>query len=185
MEPEIDDDALLVAAVDDAEAFAQFYRHHVRGVLAYFRRRVPDAETAADLTAETFAAALEGRRRYAPERGPAAAWLYGIARRRLIALQRRGRVERGARRRMGMARIELTDEMLERVEAIADAELARVDVALAALPDDQAAAVRARVLEDRGYEDIAAAERVTEPTARQRVSRGLAALRAHLRSQEP
>jgi RNA polymerase sigma factor (sigma-70 family) len=132
MEPDIDDDALLVAAVDDPEAFAQFYRHHVRGVLAYFRRRVADAETAADLTAETFAAALEGRRRYTPERGPAAAWLYGIARRRLIALQRRGRVESGARRRMGMVRIELTDEMLERVEAIADAELARVDVALAA-----------------------------------------------------
>jgi RNA polymerase sigma-70 factor, ECF subfamily len=134
MEPDIDDDALLVAAVDDPEAFARFYRHHVRAVFAYFRRRTADAETAADLTAETFAAALEGRRRYDPERGPAAGWLYGIARRRLIALQRRGRVERGARRRMGMARIELTDEMLERVEAIADAELARVDVALAA-PD--------------------------------------------------
>jgi RNA polymerase sigma-70 factor (ECF subfamily) len=174
-----------VAAVDDPEAFARFYRRHVRGVLAYFRRRAPDAETAADLTAETFAAALEGRRRYEPERGPAAAWLYGIARRRLIALQRHGRVERGARRRMGMARIDLTDEMLERVEAIADAELAKVDVALAALPDDQAAAVRARVVEERGYEEIAAAEHVTEPTARQRVSRGLAALRAHLRSQEP
>jgi len=185
MEPEIDDDALLVAAVDDPEAFAQFYRHHVRGVLAYFRRRVGSAELAADLTAETFAAALAGRRRFAPECGPAAGWLYGIARRQLVTLQRHGRVERRARRRLGMARIELTDEMLERVEAIADAELARVDVALAALPDDQAAAVRARVLEDRGYEDIAAAERVTEPTARQRVSRGLAALRAHLRSQEP
>ena len=64
MEPEIDDDALLVAAADDPEAFAQFYRRHVRGVLAYFRRRAPDAETAADLAAETFAAALEGRHRY-------------------------------------------------------------------------------------------------------------------------
>jgi RNA polymerase sigma factor (sigma-70 family) len=185
MEPEIDDDALLVAAADDPEAFAQFYRRHVRGVLAYFRRRAPDAETAADLTAETFAAALEGRRRYAPERGPALGWLYGIARRRLIGYQRRGRVETTARRRMGMARIELTDEMLERVEAIADAELAEVDVALAALPDEQSAAVRARVLEDRGYHEIAAAERVSEPAARQRVSRGLAALRARLRSQEP
>jgi DNA-directed RNA polymerase specialized sigma24 family protein len=80
MEPEIDDDALLVAAVDDPEAFAQFYRRHVRGVLAYFRRRAPDADTAADLTAETFAAALEGRHRYAPARGPALGWLYGIAR---------------------------------------------------------------------------------------------------------
>jgi RNA polymerase sigma factor (sigma-70 family) len=185
MEPEIDDDALLVAAADDPEAFAQFYRRHVRGVLAYFRRRAPDAETAADLTAETFAAALEGRHRYTPERGPALGWLYGIARRRLIGYQRRGRVESTARRRMGMARIELTDEMLDRVEAIADAELAKVEVALAALPDEQSAAVRARVLEDRGYHEIAAAERVSEPAARQRVSRGLAALRARLRSQEP
>jgi hypothetical protein len=32
---------------------------------------------------------------------------------------------------------------------------------------------------------VAAAERVSEPAARQRVSRGLAALRARLRSQEP
>jgi RNA polymerase sigma factor (sigma-70 family) len=184
MEPEIDDDALLVAAADDPEAFAQFYRRHVRGVLAYFRRRAPDAETAADLTAETFAAALEGRHRYTPERGPALGWLYGIARRRLIGYQRRGRVESTARRRMGMARIELSDEMLERVEAIADAELAKVDVALAALPDEQSAAIRARVLEDRGYHEIAAAARVSEPAARQRVSRGLAALRARLRSQE-
>jgi RNA polymerase sigma-70 factor (ECF subfamily) len=75
--------------------------------------------------------------------------------------------------------------MLERVEAIADAELATVEVALAALPEGQAAAVRARVLEDSGYDEIAAALRVSEPTARQRVSRGLAALRARLRSQEP
>ena len=132
MDPDIDDDALLVAAVEDPEAFAQFYRRHVRGMLAFFRRRTPDAETAADLTAETFAAALEGRHRYDPSRGPALGWLYGIARRRLGGYQRRGRVERGARRRMGMARVELTDEMLERVEAIADAELAQIDVALAA-----------------------------------------------------
>lgn len=185
MDPETDDDALLVAAVEDAEAFAQFYRRHVRGVLAYFRRRAPDAETAADLTAETFAAALEGRHRYDPARGPALGWLYGIARRRLVGYQRRGRVERGARQRMGMARIELTDEMLERVEAIADAGLARIDVSMAALPDNPSRRdPRARPRE-RGYDEIAAAERVSEPTARQRVSRGLAAPRAHLRSQEP
>ena len=97
MEPDRDDDALLVAAADDPEAFAAFYRLHVRGVIAYFRRRVRDAELAADLTAETFAAALDCRRRYAPERGPAAAWLYGIARRQLVNLQRRGHVERRAR----------------------------------------------------------------------------------------
>src|SRR3954464_14978590 len=147
MEPDRDDDALLVAAADDPDAFAAFYRLPVRGAVAClpaparlagrggtasFRRRGRDAELAADLTAETFAAALDGRRRYAPARGPAAAWLYGIARRQLVTFQRRGHVERRARRRMGMDRIELTDEMLERVEAVADAELAEIDVALAA-----------------------------------------------------
>jgi RNA polymerase sigma-70 factor (ECF subfamily) len=185
MEPDRDDDALLLAAAEDPDAFAQFYRRHVGGVIAYFRRRTADAELAADLTAETFAAALAGRRRFAPKRGPAVAWLYGIARRQLATLHRRGHVERRARRRMGMTPIELTDEMLERVESIADAERARVDVALAELPDDQRAAISARVLDDRDYGEIAAEHRVSEPTARQRVSRGLAALRTRLRSEQP
>src|SRR5919201_3981463 len=105
-----DDNALLLAAADDPEAFARFYRRHVAGVIAYFRRRTGDAELAADLTAETFAAELAGRRRFAPERGPAAAWLYGIARRQLVTLQRRGHVERRARRRMGMGGLELPPE---------------------------------------------------------------------------
>jgi DNA-directed RNA polymerase specialized sigma24 family protein len=81
-----------------------------------------------------------------------------------------------------MARIELTDDMLEHVEAIADAERIEGAIALAALPDEQRDAVRARVLHERSYEEIAAAERISTPAGRQRVSRGLAALRAHLRN---
>jgi RNA polymerase sigma-70 factor (ECF subfamily) len=177
-----DEAELLRAAVDDPAAFARFYRRHVEGVIAFFHRRTGDAELAADLTAETFAAALEGCHRYAPERGAPAAWLYGIAHRQLAILHRHGRVERRARRRLGMARLELTDAMLERVEAIADAERVEVDVALAALPAGQRDAVRARVLDERSYEDIARAQRISALAARQRVSRGLAALRAHLRN---
>ena len=81
-----------------------------------------------------------------------------------------------------MARIELDDAMLERVEAIADAERVDVDVALRALPAGQRDAVRARVLDERSYEEIAAAQAISPLAARQRVSRGLAALRAHLRN---
>src|ERR687887_1848625 len=168
-----DDAALLRAAVDDPAAFARFYRRHVEGVIAFFHRRTGDAELAADLTAETFAAALEGCHRYAPDRGAPAAWLYGIANRQLATLHRHGGVEQRARRRLGMARIELTDEMLERVEAIADAERVDVEVALRALPDDQRDAVRARVLHDRSYDEIAAEQDIPAPAARQRVSRGL------------
>ena len=68
---------------------------------AYFARRTRDAELAADLTAETFAAALDGAHRHRPDKGPAVAWLYGIARRKLAHAARKGAVEDRARRRLG------------------------------------------------------------------------------------
>ena len=48
----------------DAAAFAVFYDRHAEWVLGFLRRRSPDGEAAADLAAEVFAAALNGRRRY-------------------------------------------------------------------------------------------------------------------------
>src|SRR3954466_891891 len=116
------DEALLAALDDDPEAFAVFYRRHVTALLAYFVRRTRDPELAADLCAETFAAALTGAHRFRPERGPAVAWLYGIARRLLAHARRRGAVEDHARRRLGMAPLALTDEALERIETLAAAE---------------------------------------------------------------
>jgi len=93
MEDPRGDDELL------REDFAVFYRRHVRPLLAYHYRRTGDAELAADLTAETFAAALDGAHRFRPERGPAVGWLYGIARRQLGHALQRGVVEDRARRR--------------------------------------------------------------------------------------
>ena len=53
------DDELL--AGHDVASFALFYRRHVDAMLGFFSRRTRDAELAADLTAETFAAALAAR----------------------------------------------------------------------------------------------------------------------------
>jgi RNA polymerase sigma factor (sigma-70 family) len=187
MDEQRSDEALLRACGTEPEAYAVFYRRHVASVLAYFLRRTRDAELAADLTAETFAAALVGAGRFQPERGPAVAWLYGIARRQLGGALRRGRVEDRARRRLGMAPLELTDEALERVEALAalDATAAALHVALDALPADQRDAVEARVLDEREYRDIAAGARTSESVVRKRVSRGLAGLRSHLEGNGP
>src|SRR3954452_5442568 len=115
-------DEALLAAVRRAEpeAFGVFYRRHIGSLLGYFLRRTRDAELAADLTAETFAAALDGLRRFDPGRGPAVAWLYGIARRQLGTALRRGAVEDRARRRLGMAPLDLDDDALARIEATAD-----------------------------------------------------------------
>jgi hypothetical protein len=60
IEEAITDEAVLVSARTDAEAFTRFYRRHAAPVLGYLVRRTGDPELGADLTAETFACALEG-----------------------------------------------------------------------------------------------------------------------------
>src|SRR3954466_7353489 len=102
------DEELLVAGT--AAAFGEFYDRHARAVLAYFARRTGDPEAAADLTAETFAAAIIARRRFRPGPEPASAWLFGIARHKLADFQRRGCAEDRALRRLRVQRPALDAE---------------------------------------------------------------------------
>jgi RNA polymerase sigma-70 factor (ECF subfamily) len=169
------DDQLLCAAHRDGASFAAFYRRHERAMLAFFLRRTGDAELAADLTAEVFAAVLLACRRYRPGGAPATAWLFGIAQNKLADSRRRGRVEDAARRRLGMAPLVLDDGDLRRVE-----ECAGADALLDALPGDERDAVRARVLDEQSYAEIAGRLECSQAVVRKRVSRGLARLRSQL-----
>jgi RNA polymerase sigma factor (sigma-70 family) len=178
-----EDEALLVASAADPAAFAAFYRRYVDAVLAYFVVRTRRPDVAADLTAETFAAALHGVRRYRPRREPAAAWLFAIARNKLADAARRGAVADRARRRLGMEPVPLEDADIERVEALADLAASGAEGLMElveALPAEQRAAVVARVLDERDYPEIARELRCSEAVVRKRVSRGLATLRAQL-----
>jgi RNA polymerase sigma factor (sigma-70 family) len=170
------DETLLAQARSEPAAFGAFYRRHEDRMLSYFLARVGDPEVAADLTAETFAAALASAHRFRPRKEPAAAWLFGIAGNTLAMSRRRGRVEARARQRLGMAPLELSDEAIERI-----AELDHVALTLVNdLPADQQEAVRARVIDERDYADIAKDMRCSEAVVRKRVSRGLRAMRTHL-----
>ena len=175
----VTDEALLLAARTDAEAFTQFYRRHAAPVLGYLVRRTRDPELGADLTAETFACVLEGLARFDPDRGSALNWLFGIARHQLLRAIERGHVERRARDKMGMGRIELDDDELERILALAESESTAVQLADAidALPPAQQAALNARVLEEQEYDVIARSSGTAEATIRKRVSRALDSLR--------
>ena len=180
------DEELLVATRRDPNAFAVFYRRHLDAVVRFFRSRVYEPELAADLAAETFAAALLASRRYKPGVAPPRAWLYAIARHKLLDSLRHGRVEDDARRRLGMRPVELTDDDLARVEEIAAAEQpggAALEL-LDELPDDVRAALGARILDSRDYADIAGELRCSEQVVRKRVSRGLAHLRTRLEEGE-
>jgi RNA polymerase sigma factor (sigma-70 family) len=169
------DDDLLTT--DDAEAFGMFYDRHVRTVLGYFARRTGDLEVAADLTAETFASALTARRRYRPGGAPASAWLFAIAARRLADYHRRGRVEARAQKALAMERVPLGAEDAEMIRLLGDDTAVSM---LAVLPADQRFAIRRHVIEEHDYGRIAAEQDVSEQAVRQRVSRGLAALRARM-----
>ena len=171
--PTLSDEDLVLS--HELGSFALFYRAHVDELLGFFCRRTHDPELAADLTAETFAAALAGRRRFRPEAGSATAWLYGIASHQLAHAQRRAAAERRARRRLGMERIELLDSDIERINALGETTAARAW--LERLAPEQRDAINARVIRERGYNEIAAAAHTSEAVVRKRVSRGLAAVR--------
>jgi RNA polymerase sigma factor (sigma-70 family) len=159
---------------DDPEAFGLFYDRHVRTLLGFFSRRTNDPEAAADLTAETFASAIVARRRFVGTEAPAVAWLFTIARRRLADYHRRGQVEDRARRSLAMERRPLSADDADMIRLLAEDAAGAL---LAGLPAGQRAAVAGHVVDERGYPDLASELEVPEATVRQRVSRGLAALR--------
>lgn len=173
------DEDLLRRSRIDAGAFAEFYDRHERAVFIYMARRARSSDLAADLTAEVFAAALEGADGFRSRDGaPAVAWLFGIARNVLANSYRQARVVDDARTRLAMPRLELTDETVEHLERTLDAEAGQGAMAfLAQLPVDQRVAIRAHILEDRDYGEIADELQCSTAVIRQRVSRGLSALR--------
>ncbi len=177
------DGELLAASRCDPNAFAAFYDRYERSVVGYFARRTGDPEVAADLTAEVFAAALGASHRYRPELPSAAGWLFAIAHNKLLKSLRRGRIEAEARRRLGIREpLEFAAEELEQVERAASSDGWVIEL-LERLPPLQRDAVRARILDERSYPDIAGELQTSQLVVRQRVSRGLSKLRAELEEQ--
>jgi RNA polymerase sigma-70 factor, ECF subfamily len=83
------DTELLVRVADrDREAFELLYDRYVRPVFGLALRRLRDRQRAEDATQETFAAVWRSAQSYKPERGPAAPWLYTVARNAIVDRQR-------------------------------------------------------------------------------------------------
>lgn len=174
----LDAEVLLVAVLAGDDSFAVLYRRFERPVLGFFMRATGKPDLAADLTAETFACALESIGSYDPAKGRADQWLFGIARNVLGKSYRRGRVEAAARERLGMPRLVLDDHAMETITRLIASDEATL--ALAKLPSEQRQAIEARVIGERNYTDIARELRCSEAVVRKRVSRGLRALRTRL-----
>lgn len=172
------DTELILASVIDPRAFWEVYDRWAEPLLAYFYRRVPDPEIAADLMAETMAAAFESRSKFRDRGKPGAAWLYGIARHKLAHYLRHRRVELSALKRLGLEVPELDDVSAVAIAQLAggDDRTAEIAKALERVPARERAAVELRVIEELRYKEIAGRLDYSEQAARQRVHRGLSRL---------
>lgn len=172
------DAELILASGTDPRAFWEVYDRWAEPLLGYFYRRVPDPEVAADLMAETMAAAFESRSKFRDRGKPGSAWLYGIAKHKLAHYLRHRRVELSAVRRLGLEVPVLDEVSAAAISRLADGDdrAGEIAEALERVPAGERQAVRLRVIEELHYKEIAERLDCSEQAARQRVHRGLARL---------
>jgi len=156
--------------------FAAVFDRHYDAVHRYLARRV-GGDLADDLTAETFTAAFDARRRYDTAHRDARPWLLGIAT-NLVRHHYRGEV----RRLRAYARL---DRQVDRedssggVDARLDAALAgpAIAEALMCLSQGDRDALLLFAWADLRYEEIAVALRIPVGTVRSRLHRARSRLR--------
>lgn len=161
----------------DARAHESLLRSLASLLRSYFfgrlRSRPADVE---DLVQETLIAIHTRRSTYEPSR-PLLAWVYAIAKYKLIDLLRR--------RKAAGELVDLTDDVTPvEFESAASARL-DLDSILASLPKKQAQAIRMMQIEGRSAAEVAARHGWTESDAKVSAHRGMKALRARFSSLRP
>jgi RNA polymerase sigma-70 factor, ECF subfamily len=154
-----------------ARSFAEAAQRHLDDVHAYLVYLTGDRSTAEELTAETFARALERWHRFDPRRGGARTWLCQLA--RSTALDH-FRAEERRRRREGRYAVEEAREGRDAVfgEGLSPA----LEQALARLSAAEREVVALRVVLELDGEGAARVLRISRTACSTRLSRALAKL---------
>jgi RNA polymerase sigma-70 factor (ECF subfamily) len=190
------DEALMLAyRAGDVGAFERLVARYEKPIWNFLRRSVRDPATAEDLLQEVFLRLIKSAGEPKAEWKGAAklsTWLYTIARNLCVDHARRA-VHRDARSLDGDgapgAESELPMSLHERIPApgaaadalIADREIAaRIDGAIAALPDDQREVFLMREAMEMSFAEIAVAVGASEPTVKSRMRYALEKLRVGL-----
>lgn len=164
---------LIAAAQRDRAAFAPLYERYVDQIFAYTYTLTRNRELAEDVTAATFAKAIEDLPRFEWRGVPYSAWLYRVAS-NLVARQRR----RPAWSELD--RLEVASGSSPEVIAEQRARDAEVRAAVAALPDDQREAVVLRFSGDLRNREIARIMDRSEGAVKLLTFRAMTSLRKRL-----
>lgn len=166
----------------DGEGIALLFDRHFDDIYTYLRRRL-DADSAQELTAETFVLAYRGRAAYDPACGESLPWLYGIAANLMRGKRRRERRELRALARSGHDPVAPQgDEPERRLDA--ESDVARLAGCLAALPHKHREVLYLYAWAELSYEEIATALRIPVGTVRSRLARCRAKLQEDIESRE-
>ena len=165
----VSDSASIGASVTDPERFAEIFHRHWDEIHHYVYRRL-GPEAAEDVSAETFAIAFHGRRRYDLTRSDARPWLYGIA---TNVIGRHRRAERRRNQTLARANAEWITPFDDGVDARLSAQ--RVGPRLASALNRLSAKERDLLLliawADLTYEETAQALDLPLGTVRSRLHR--------------
>jgi RNA polymerase sigma-70 factor (ECF subfamily) len=171
--PPDDEDGPLVAAAQHAPAaFARLYDRYVTRIYRYHASRVETVADAEDLTAQTFLSALEALPRYR-HRGLFPAWLFAIARSKLIDHVRQKRPQRLE----GLSAGEASDPAFDSVDYEA---VQRLRLRIAALDDEDKELMRLRDVAGLSHADVAALLGKSEAAVKKAHSRLIERLRREM-----
>lgn len=164
---------LIEAAKRDRRAFAPLYERYVDQIFAYVLAQTHDRELAEDVTAATFARAIEELPRFEHRGVPYSAWLYRVA---------TNLIHRQGRRRPTQELGPLLASAAPGPEELAEAgdRAATVRRAVSELPDDQRRAVLLRFGGELRNREIAELMERSEGAVKLLTFRALTTLRRRL-----
>jgi len=168
--------ALIVAIAErgDREAFAGLFNHFAPRVKAYLIRLGATPEAAEELAQETLLTVWRRAAGFDPARAAASTWIFAIARNLRIDLARRERRPLPGEQQPP-EEVRRPDAELEAVQ-----DERRVAIALAALPAEQAEAVRLAYFSDKPHAQIALDLSLPLGTVKSRIRLAMARLRVLL-----
>jgi RNA polymerase sigma-70 factor (ECF subfamily) len=166
--------ALAIEAKTDPEAFGRLYEHYVQAIYRYLYSRVGTVHLAEDLTSQTFMAAFRSLPRY-HERGQFSAWLFRIARSKLMDHYRGNRHEES---------LEAADGLVVGPDTLASVmqneTLGHLRLLISQLKDDERELIRLRYVADLSFAEMADLLGKREDAVKKSVHRLLARLKGQM-----
>ena len=166
--------ALVTEAKNNPAAFGRLYDHYVQPVYRYLYSRVGSVPEAEDLTSQTFIAAYEALPRY-HERGQFAAWLFRIARSKLMDHFRKSKVE---------VELDMAESAAEEGDALSDLiqdeEIRQLKTLIQSLNSDEQDLIHFRYVAGLSFPEMAEVLGKREDAVRKSVTRLMTRLKGQM-----